>query len=113
MKFKLWLLLASFLAFIPIASAQWYSGGNLHQKSLYDWSRASERNKLATAADWYATAVGIEGVRRLGGLDRMRPKARQLVICVDASVDGLQESAARRVSASEAAASCMILMGAR
>ena len=110
-KHKLWLLSASFLALIPTASAQWYSGGNLHQKSLYYWSRASERNKLATAADLYATAVGIEGVHRRGGLDGMKPKARQLVICVDASVNGLQESAARQVSASEAAAFCMVLMG--
>ena len=33
----------------------WYSGGNLHQKKIRDWKRATYANKLATCADFVCT----------------------------------------------------------
>ena len=111
MKFKVCALIGLLLALSAPAAAQWYSGGNLHQKTLYDWDRASERNKLATAGDWYAAAVGIDRIRRLGGIDAIKPKARNLVICMDEASRDLPASTARAVKASEAASSCLILMG--
>ena len=110
-KSKLLALVGLVLALSAPASAQWYSGGNLHQKTLYDWERASNRNKLATAGDWYAAAVGIERVRRLGGINAVKPKARNLVICMNEASRDLPASTARAVKASEAASSCLILMG--
>lgn len=93
------------------AAAQWYSGGNLHGKTLYDWARAGDSNKLATAADWYAAMAGQNRIRRLGGIDGMKPKARDLVICMNEASRGLSADLARSIKTSEAAASCMILMG--
>lgn len=101
----------AFLAVALPASAQWYTGGDLHRKTLYDWDRATDQNKLATAGDWYAAIAGEAKIRRMGGISSIKPKARQLVICLDEASRGLDASTTRSITTAETAAACLVLMG--
>ena len=46
---------------IPTATEQlaWYEGGTLHNATLGEWRNASERNRLATAADWFVSGFDV------------------------------------------------------
>ena len=49
---KIFLSLLIVFGFAGFASAEWYDGGNLHQATMAEWSKATEANKLATCGDW-------------------------------------------------------------
>jgi hypothetical protein len=68
------LILAS--CFCTPALANWFSGGNLHKATGYEWQRATEANRLATSADFIASTIQL-GWRYKGQI--IRPQ----------SVDGL------------------------
>lgn len=53
------------------ASDGWYKGGNLHKRSLLDWKRADNRNRLATAAD--IATVAMDGTT----LENLRERAKR------------------------------------
>ncbi len=37
----------------------WYEGGTLHQSSIAEWRLGSERDQLATTADWVTSFEGF------------------------------------------------------
>ncbi len=68
---------------------QWYQGGTLHHATVDQWRRASYRNKLATAADWLSATLWRGHLHSTRDFDRLKGKARILVIAVDAAVVGV------------------------
>jgi len=81
------------------SSAEWYTGGSLHDKKGVDWIKASYENKLATCADFIAASSNQ--------LDKR--SAEQLVICIDKTVE---ESVAQKEDVSTLAATCIVLISA-
>ena len=88
-------------------SSQWYEGGTLHSATAAEWVRASERNKLATAADW-ATSILLEE-DRMPRVEKVKPYATALKDCVDATTDPKPIIPKQKVA--EMAVACWILMG--
>ena len=83
-------------------SAPWYSGGTLHAARASEWRRATEPNRLATAADWAAKLVGDD----LSCMEALRPYAEALKRCADAGVaDPVTDT-----SMDQIAAACCLLM---
>ena len=85
-----------------VGDEKWYSGGNLHQKYIRDWKKATYANKLATCADFISAT---EGKMPMGTL---RIKASSLVTCITTATEGLDVTNNYKIS--EIAASCMVLM---
>lgn len=70
-------------------SEPWWRGGTLHAASAAEWSAATQRNKMATAADWCAKVLAVqERLRASADADSARECAVVLVNCVDARVVG-------------------------
>lgn len=81
---------------------EWYAGGDLHKKTISDWKVATEKNKLATCADFVLSQnKGMD-------FNVLKIKANALVTCIDETVEGHSEVDSKGVS--EIAAQCMLLM---
>ena len=66
------------------AQASWYTGGTLHGASALEWQRASEANKLATAADFVGNLynnghLNVEISQSITDVNGLRPLAQELV----------------------------------
>ena len=81
---------------------EWYAGGNLHQATISVWKVETEKNKLATCADFVASQN--KGIK----LDMLKIKASALKTCIDTAVYGHTEADDKKVS--EIAALCMVIM---
>lgn len=81
---------------------EWYVGGDLHKKTIADWKVATEKNKLATCADF------VLSQDKSMDFNVLKIKANALVTCIDETVEGHSESDNEKVS--KIAAQCMILM---
>lgn len=93
---------------IEVRVNRWYEGGTLHRATYRQWSRATPRNRLATASDWAAAALGAERVRPIG-MDGLKVYATSIVTCVNnARTPEVMEN-----EVAEFAAVCMIMMGMR
>ena len=99
------------LAFVALscfstpAFAEWYEGGTLHRANFEQWQSASAPNRLATSGDWAVRILGKDEVRRIG-MDGLKVRAQQLSNCVTEASFGTPSN----LAASEAAASCAVLM---
>ena len=62
---------------------EWYEGGTLHDSSISEWRNATERNKLATCADWIAK------IDNTISMEELYIRANSLVICIDEATKGL------------------------
>ena len=87
----------------PVQSRAWYSGGTLHRATVADWRAASDRNRLATAADFATTILQPNSVEEIAG------PAREMESCITLAVD----SAPGTMRVSEIGAVCAVLMGWR
>jgi len=91
------------------SSMEWYNNGRLHKSTIMQWREATQRNQLATSADWALTSQKVKSiVMKSGSMDTLRPYANNLRACVseagaDKSSDGLVVS--------QVAAACIILLG--
>lgn len=66
------------------AQQAWYEGGGLVDATLGEWRAASDRDKLATAADWALVAPEVKAeVKAAPTMEALRPHARRLVDCID------------------------------
>lgn len=82
---------------------EWYAGGDLHKKTIADWKVATEKNKLATCADFVLSQnKGMD-------FNVLKIKANALVTCINETVEG--HSTADNEKVSTIAAQCMLLMG--
>ena len=84
----------------------WYDGGTLHGATVADWRAANYRNRLATSADFAATALNRKGVK-LSSMSELRPKAQALEICVS---EAAKPPIPGTMRIAELAAQCAILM---
>ena len=82
---------------------EWYAGGTLHDSTLGAWNSATEKNKLATCADYVANVKDYEG-----DLTQMKADATEVMNCIEESAKDSNLSAQK---ANEVAASCIILLG--
>src|SRR5690349_2591414 len=91
----------------PVAAAQWYEGGNLHQATGAQWRAASDANRLATSGDWVA---GLRDQFRnpVKSMSQVKAMATELSACVTKAAEG--PGGAKQEVAGLGAA-CMHLMG--
>lgn len=81
----------------------WYEGGTLHKAKISDWKTATDKNKLATCADFMAT------VDNSVSMDELKRRAKSLVTCIDESTRGIDNT--NNESVSSIAALCIKTMG--
>ena len=93
----------------PVCGMQeqvWYEGGTLHQATVATWNRSTDRNRLATAADWITTVQQNEyGRSSHPARPRLKELATKLRDCVTRAVEGMSS-----MRVSEAASICLVMM---
>lgn len=82
---------------------EWYVGGTLHKSTLQLWNSSTEKNKLATCADFVANVKDYEG-----DFTQMKTDATEVMNCIDESA---KEPVLASQKSSEVAASCVLLLG--
>jgi len=81
---------------------EWYAGGTLHKATISEWKAATDKNKLATCADFVLSQnKGMD-------FNVLKIKANALVTCIDEAVGG--HSTVDNEKVSKIAAQCMILL---
>ena len=101
------LVLAVVMATTAMAQ-QWYEGGTLHRATVTEWNAASQRNKLATMADYAATTRGAQRAARENNFELVRLYAESLVICIDTAVE---DPDFWHFEVAELGAACITLLG--
>ena len=86
-----------------VANDDWYSGGTLHKSDIATWKTASDKNKLATCADY------IANIKEYEDMALMKEDAMEFLICIDEATSGSELSTSQPTN--EIAASCILLMG--
>lgn len=82
-------LLSSAMA-MPAIAEEWYEGGTLHEAAISEWQTATQRDKMATAADWTATIVGVDRLKALGGMTALQFFSAELVTCLDGATEDME-----------------------
>ena len=90
----------------PTGAAKWYSGGDLHAKTMREWKAATYANRLATSSDIVTKIMQIEG-RHIPPVDTLKPKAAEMEQCISAA--GTDASTDVR-SVSEFGALCGVML---
>jgi hypothetical protein len=100
-------ILAAMIIATPLAAAEWYEGGTLHQANGQQWRSASDANRLATAGNW---VVGMSKQFRtpVNSMSQAKLLSYQLVTCVTNAVSGPGGS---NQPVSEMGAACMYTLG--
>lgn len=90
-------------------SSRWNEGGTLHKARVIAWKNATTNNKLATSADFAATASFVSSrVSSSGDFDTLKIYAKQLNSCIDEALLGpINDNADIR----NTAATCMVVLG--
>lgn len=86
-------------------SKEWYEGGTLHKATVKQWKSATQKNKLATCADFMAVTDNSISMTEL------KSRATNLMNCIDEATRGLDELNNDKVS--EMATLCIITLGYR
>lgn len=88
-----------------ISNDLWFNGGTLHQATISRWRSATEKDKLATCADFVATS----DKQAMADLDAYKERSTALMKCIDESSGDDPGYATLKVAA--LAASCASLLG--
>ena len=83
-------------------SKLWYQGGTLHKATVAEWNTATSENKLATCADFMAKYDNTVGI------DILRDRAGELLICLDEALKALPADSSDEVA--QYAAGCTLIM---
>ena len=89
----------------------WYAGGTLHKASVYEWKNASEKNRLATCADFVTNIKKYHNESYKGDLVSLKRDAIQMMDCINETVKGNVAQNAN-MTIGEIATNCAILSGA-
>ena len=70
------------------STLKWYEGGTLHKKNAITWQKASQRNKLATCADfvaalWQNKIFKPSLQNSIRSMNDLKPLAKELVVQLD------------------------------
>lgn len=79
-------------------TGEWYEGGTLHKAKISEWKLATDKNKLATCADFIAKVDGSISLA----------KATNLKVCIDEGTQGI--NTADNQSVADVASVCMIIL---
>ena len=90
-------------------AVEWYVGGNLHNATVGQWKVASERNKLATAADWLAATKWKEKLNSPEDFNKMKVKAGILVNAVNESIKFKNDEKIDHLEITEIATALMLM----
>lgn len=82
---------------------EWYVGGNLHQAKISEWKVATERNKLATCADFVAN------IKKDLPTSELKIKSIEMKNCIDEATRGLSSTDNEKTN--EIAALCALQLG--
>ena len=70
---------------------QWFEGGTLHNATLKQWRKATSANKLATCADFVATAWKDNKLKpHIADINELKYYAQELVTFIDTGTDGIK-----------------------
>lgn len=86
---------------------EWIKKGTLHKKTIREWKKASDENKLATCADFMANLKEVRHENYIS-IEEMKYDANNLKICIDESISSNNHT--DNIKVSEVAALCYILM---
>ena len=90
-------------------AVKWYEGGTLHKNTAAEWVTASDRDRLATSADFASTLLRQSTAwSSIESLDDVRSYALAMKECIDASY--YPQPIVPTMSNAEAAAACWVLM---
>lgn len=93
---------------ITVTPIKWYEGGNLHQRTLNEWTQATRENRLATCADFAAAHPNIKNIiAKSASMEALLPYAIQLVSGID---EVAKEKAIGNQKVAETAAMLMIIL---
>lgn len=84
-------------------AAEWYQGGNLHDKTVKDWRAATYENRLATCSDFVITLGNYEEIP-----PDLKPRAVALEKAIFIAVGGGDVDSK---NVAEIAATCAVLLG--
>jgi hypothetical protein len=101
---------------------KWYEGGTLHDATASEWVSATEKNRVATGADFVAAILMKNGSTSLeaaydAGVEEdghdygMKLATLALVVCLNEATDDMPEEM-ESGKISEMAAACVLLMDA-
>ena len=82
---------------------KWYEGGTLHSATVSEWKKASYENKLATCADYAATAD------KNVSMEELHDRAVQMMYCISEATRDLPDNSMQRNN--EVAALCAMTLG--
>ena len=80
----------------------WYEGGTLHKSKISEWKDSTDRNKLATCADFMASRDNTVSMKIL------KRRSMDLKNCIDEATRGLKST--NDESVSTIAALCVITL---
>lgn len=81
----------------------WYEGGSLHKAKISVWKASTDKNKLATCADFMAT------VDNSVSMNELKKRATNLKLCINETVIDMENI--NNQSVSEIAALCIVTIG--
>ena len=82
---------------------RWYVGETLHKAKIADWKEATDKNKLATCADFVAS------VDNDVSMSVLKKRAKALKHCINEATRDLESTNEMKVS--EVASNCILLLG--
>ena len=113
-KLSLIILLSLFCISInpdKVYSQEWYEGGTLHKGNMTDWHKATLKNKLASSADFIATADPEHGDELFKDEGRLlMSRSYALIVCLNESMKEVPLDK-KKFDIATMAASCLYLMG--
>ncbi|WP_374762898.1 hypothetical protein [Yunchengibacter salinarum] len=113
-KLAIWIISVSLLVPFAFASAQddkWYSGGTLHSSLISEWKNSTDRNKLATSADFAMVVNEIKNkVKSSGDMNTLKIYAAQLKICID---EASEDQNSNNLTVADIGTACISLLGWR
>ena len=80
---------------------RWFEGGTLHDAGALEWQVATEENKLATCADFFARLWTLEKLSpkissKISKIDDFRPFAQEMVKAINNATEPLDDPAMNR-----------------
>ena len=92
-----------------VYAGDWYAGGTLHKKTAKEWHSSSYQNRLATSADFVATAASKSTQDKLfiNNMTLLKKRSESQEKCISNATD---DPELMSLKISEVAVSCIILL---
>ena len=105
-------IVAGLVLAVAVATAaegrEWYEGGTLHRGTIADWNAASDRNRLATSADFAVRSTHVQRRFQRLGMAAFRSDTQSLMTCIDTAA---ADPDFRQYRIVQLAAACLVITG--